>query len=97
MGLEIIVPAVIGGVGWSILGYLQAKANADEEISFEIPKLAKAVIVGGALGAYLGTMGLTANITSLDGLAQNSAIYLPLVAVADKIVSVVYNTLRRFF
>jgi hypothetical protein len=95
MGFEVILPAIVGGVGWSVMGYLQAKAKEGKEISFEIPKLARSVIIGGALGAYLGFSGVTANITALDQIATNSAIYLPIVAVADKVVSIVWNAIRR--
>lgn len=97
MDITVILPCVIGGVGWSIMGYLQAKASSTpkEPISFDLRKLAKSVIVGGALGAYLGFTGVTANVTALDQIATSSTIYLPIVAVADKIVTVVYNAIRR--
>ena len=96
MALEIIIPAVIGGVGWSVLGYLQAKAKEGKEISFELPKLARSVVIGAALGAYLGFTGASADVLSLDQLATNSAIYLPVVAVVDKVVSIVWNFVSGF-
>lgn len=84
--IEGIAAGIVGGVCWSITGYLSNK-TADKKIAFEWAKLLKPAIVGVIVGAIAGSQGL---IGQFD-LVANATYMVPVTAVIDKFASIVLH------
>lgn len=94
--IEQILVGAVGGLGWSILGIAREKSKPEaEEINGK--KIVKTVIVGGVIGGILGYQGSVIDVASIEAFVANSALYAPIVAIADKVVSLGWELIRRVF
>ena len=90
---EGIIAGAIGGIGWSIVGTAKELTKPKHD-DFDAKKWIKTAIIGAAIGGYTGYTGQEFNIASMDLLVQ-SAMFTPIVAIADKIVGIIWNLFSR--
>ena len=82
--IEGVVTGVIGGVCWSVLGYISNKGK-EKKTKFEPMKMLKPVIVGAVIGTYAGYTGQIGNWD----LIANETWMVPVTAIIDKTVSII--------
>lgn len=88
--LEPIVMGAIGGVAWSVLGYVRNKEK-DKKTKFDMFGFVKPVVIGLAIGAYAGYTGQIGNFD----LVATGTVMTPIVAVIDKLVNIAMGLIKK--
>ena len=99
--MEVIIAGLAGGAAWAVIGTVRnmTKADKDDENDFKFKpkKFLKSVFVGAGIGAYLASQNAEVSIATIDGFLTSQAGLVPIVGVAEKLASVVYDGARRIF
>jgi hypothetical protein len=93
--METILLGAIGGLCWAALGVVTQKMKPDNTEDFNYGKFVKPVIVGAAIGGVLAYQGVVVDASALDSFVMNSVLYMPIVAVVDKAISLVKNLFNK--
>lgn len=91
--LEGIVAGAIGGLGWSLVGLAKEKTGEKPE-DFDYKKTVKTVILGVAVGGYMGYSGLAVDFDAISVMAS-SVTFAPVVAVVDKLAGIIWNIIGK--
>jgi len=93
--METILLGAIGGLGWAVLGVVTQKMKPENTEEFSYTKFVKPMIIGAAIGGVLAYQGVVVDATAIDTFVANSVLYVPIVAVVDKVVSLVKNVFNK--
>ncbi len=89
-----ILVGAIGGVGWAIIGFVKTRSTPDKKTvePFDPKKLIKTAIIGAAVGGYIGYSGQEFSLDLVSTLSE-SAMFVPVAGVAEKITGLIWNVL----
>lgn len=93
--LEAILAGVGSGVLWGLTGFLKNATKKDAKDPFSVRYFSRSVVIGGLLGAYVGTQGGVASYDMLD-LAFVNPSSSAIIAIANEILRVVENLAKRY-
>lgn len=90
--MQQILVGAIGGVAWAVIGTVRAKTKEEQkEFRFKPKKFLKSVLLGAAVGGYLAYSGTQVDISTIDAFLMNSGMAAPVVAITEKIASIIYD------